>query len=200
MGYYTNFEFGVQDYGNKGTTDKDIVAKILEFYNADDNERFYPLVDAIDEEGGIEFYDDEYMKQTGLELFPSEAKWYSHDEDMGMLAKAFPDVTFKLSGDGEESDDVWVTYYKGNQSYSDRPKFPEFNPVRLDSSINGEDKDLVELLSNMVGIFNELKEKFPNTWLNGGSLNNLESIQDLEIRLNGNAEVGFGLTIKESSI
>lgn len=38
-------------------------------------------------------------------------KWYEVDEDMEELSKAFPDVTFRLHGEGENQGDVWDSYW-----------------------------------------------------------------------------------------
>ena len=54
-------------------------------------------------------------------------KWYDHDDEMKRLSKHFPDVVFILKGDGEDSDDRWVTYYKNgiSQSFTATVVFPE---------------------------------------------------------------------------
>ena len=49
----------------------------------------------------------------------TNAKWYDHDDDMLLLSKRFPNVVFTLYGDGESSDDMWVSYYmNGAQQYA----------------------------------------------------------------------------------
>lgn len=43
----------------------------------------------------------------------NECKWYEHEGDMSRLSMAFPDVTFFLSGEGEENLDIWEKDFKG---------------------------------------------------------------------------------------
>jgi len=54
-------------------------------------------------------------------------KWYEHDEDMKRLSRHFPDVVFILKGDGEDTGDQWVSYYKNGIMQNFRAKiiFPE---------------------------------------------------------------------------
>lgn len=40
-------------------------------------------------------------------------KWYDFDKDMILLSSRFPEVLFELRGQGEESGDIWLNYYKG---------------------------------------------------------------------------------------
>lgn len=47
--------------------------------------------------------------------FYDSMKWYEHDIDMLSLSKKFPEVLFILSGEGEERDDNWITYYKNDE-------------------------------------------------------------------------------------
>lgn len=44
-----------------------------------------------------------------------EIKWYDHDDDMKQLSKQYPNVLFLLSGVGEESLDLWQTYYQNGK-------------------------------------------------------------------------------------
>lgn len=39
------------------------------------------------------------------------AKWYSYNDDMRRLSKAFPQYTFELTGYGELPEDEWRHYY-----------------------------------------------------------------------------------------
>lgn len=87
---------------------------------------------------------DEYIKsheaiEYAVGLIDTEwecdsCKWYDHHEDMVEMSKAFPNVVFELEGDGEESGDIWKTYYKNGKS-QDCPvimTFDEYDPNKLE--------------------------------------------------------------------
>jgi len=44
--------------------------------------------------------------------FEDEIKWYDHQKNMVEYSKRHPKVVFKLSGEGEESGDIWTEYYQ----------------------------------------------------------------------------------------
>lgn len=46
----------------------------------------------------------------GFEI-SSYTKWYDYEKDMKILSAKFPEVLFTLSGDGENSEDLWMKYY-----------------------------------------------------------------------------------------
>lgn len=60
-------------------------------------------------------------------------KWYEHDENMRAVSKEYPDILFTLYGEGEESGDIWVKYYKNGKSQvaNAQIKFDEFDPKKL---------------------------------------------------------------------
>lgn len=41
-----------------------------------------------------------------------ESKWYSFEEDFIKFSRLYPDIVFKISGRGEESEDIWACYFK----------------------------------------------------------------------------------------
>lgn len=61
------------------------------------------------------------------------SKWYQHDEDMIAISKAYPETLFELRGEGEESGDIWRSFYKNGKSkhQSARMVFPDFNEKDL---------------------------------------------------------------------
>lgn len=42
-------------------------------------------------------------------------KWYSETDDMQELSLMYPGVTFRVDGDGEESCDIWVHWYRDGE-------------------------------------------------------------------------------------
>ncbi len=42
-------------------------------------------------------------------------KWYDHDIAVSWLSEQFPDVLFILSGNGEDSPDLWTAYFKNGK-------------------------------------------------------------------------------------
>ena len=85
MGYYTYFKLGI-------SKNQDELIDELRSKNENAN-------DAIDSEG--------YSN--------NEAKWYNHEEDLKEFSKDNPGVVFRLEGDGEERDDLWVKYFYGGK-------------------------------------------------------------------------------------
>ena len=53
-----------------------------------------------------------FMERWDKDIYTSYDTWYDYDEDMLALSKQYPTVLFELYGDGEETDDIWYTYYK----------------------------------------------------------------------------------------
>ena len=45
-------------------------------------------------------------------------KWYESAENMRQLAKEFPKMLFRLYGNGEDSEDMWIDYYQGDRYHS----------------------------------------------------------------------------------
>ena len=89
MGYYTTFKI------NTDCKDADRNMKIFERLNV------------------ITDYEFDTNSESEVEL-PS-SKWYNSDKHMKALSLEFVDVLFTVYGDGEDSGDLWVAYYKNGK-------------------------------------------------------------------------------------
>jgi len=85
MGYYTNFSISIkqgQDY-------------LGDLQNAIEKQSDYTF-----DNDGTEIYSD------------GSIKWYEHSKDMENVSKLFPDLVLQVDGEGEESGDIWTTFWK----------------------------------------------------------------------------------------
>jgi hypothetical protein len=73
-------------------------------------------------------YFDQYMNGYYL-----SGKWYDHTEDMIALSLRYPEYVFQLEGDGEETGDHWVMYFRNGQYYTVQlsVQIPLFDPSKL---------------------------------------------------------------------
>lgn len=91
------------------------------------------------------FYEDgmagKHFGQYDLDFNSSNwdnMKWYSWPDDMKNLSQEYPNVVFRLSGEGEESGDLWVAYFmngdmqetKANITFEE-PDWSKFTEVDL---------------------------------------------------------------------
>ena len=112
MGSYT-YNMEVKDIDGKGYDAYKIVEYML--YRLVVFDEFYPFQDQL--EDFIEKYYSEMGKFCILSFDNTErTKWYTDDKEMLKLSKKFPDVLFKLHGEGEESDDIWERYFMNGKS------------------------------------------------------------------------------------
>ena len=114
MGYYTTFNIEIKTPITKGRAEQ-IVNRLNTimgwgdcFEVADSDNRFEDVALAT---WNLEPYDD--------------MKWYGWEKDVAQLANEFPDVEFRIEGNGEDKDDWWVALFKGERKqikYCSPPK------------------------------------------------------------------------------
>lgn len=78
----------------------------------------------------VEYLIEEHI---GYNPFEDICKWYDHDEDMKKFSKKYPGTVFVLSGEGEESGDIWKKYYRAGkvQACNAKITFDEYDESKL---------------------------------------------------------------------
>jgi len=92
MGYYTNYTLKIHEGERR-------------------------IQDILAEEFVQDEYNLEYIFDEGGEPCDS-CKWYDHEKEMRSFSKKYPDVTFVLSGEGEEAGDLWKKYFRNGKMHA----------------------------------------------------------------------------------
>ena len=109
MGYYTNFSIEIRKAITRAEA-KEIIFEINRAVNPQlENEKdgIFVLMD----DGRIEDNEEAIWEVDG----DDEMKWYDWREDMKDIAQKYPDIEFRLEGNGEDKDDWWVALFKGDK-------------------------------------------------------------------------------------
>lgn len=122
MGYYTWYNFSTKNNKNR-------ISDIIEYMKGqlNRNDWFYPFSYSLSRFMFGEDCDD-------FDLEPDDtAKWHDHDSEMLELSRQFPETVFCLYGEGEESGDLWYTYYKNGkmQHCPVKMEFDEYDEAKL---------------------------------------------------------------------
>ena len=98
---------------------------------------YYTTFSLALEEGPREQYQrmlediDAIMGDNGMSSFESvNAKWYSYDTDIRELSLRYPDITFRVNGDGEDSDDLWQDFWHNGKRFSERVMFADYKDIK----------------------------------------------------------------------
>ena len=57
--------------------------------------------------------DDENLEEGDLGRCSSS--WYGHEDEMREFSEMYPDHLFELGGCGENSEDIWIKYFKNGK-------------------------------------------------------------------------------------
>lgn len=97
MGYYTDYDLVAYYYRNDPCCSQVITGNL----HGD-------LLNAVEKEvEQMHILDKGYEKARWY----VNAKWYEYESDMCLLSSRFPDVMFELSGQGENTEDMWISYF-----------------------------------------------------------------------------------------
>lgn len=72
--------------------------------------------------------------KSGYERVDEDSiKWYDCEKDMRDVSVDFPNIVLTVSGEGEESGDIWRGYFKDGKGFISKAKlvFEEFDEAKL---------------------------------------------------------------------
>ena len=85
--------------------------------------------EAVRKEISKAVYGDEHHHRDIIEN-GFEAHWYDYDKDLIKISKKHPTVLIEVSGDGENSDDLWAARYRNGESETVRFEgLPDFKEI-----------------------------------------------------------------------
>lgn len=115
MGYYTKYTLFVRH------NDLDMQAEVLDVIKEGISYPFQGATGVTDPDGG-----------WGLSVNQA-CKWYENHKDMIKFSKKYPTILFTLKGEGEESGDLWMKYFKNGKVQMARAQisFAEFDEKLL---------------------------------------------------------------------
>ena len=93
-------------------------------------------------------------------------KWYSHEEEIINFSKKHPNILFTLSGEGEESGDIWKMYVKNGVAQRAKAQVViadvDMNlfPKAVTTKTKVQVTFTVELESNTLGTAQEICDNF----------------------------------------
>ena len=123
MGYYTDYDLVAYYYKNDPCCSQVITGNL-----------HGEMLNAVERE-----VDQMHILDKGYEnaRWYVNAKWYEYEADMCLLSSKFPDVMFELSGQGEDSEDMWMAYfYQGKTQHC--PAIITFDALDLKKMIPKE--------------------------------------------------------------
>ena len=98
---------------------------------------YYTTFSLALEEGPREQYQrmlediDAIMGDNGMSSFESiNVKWYSYDTDIRELSLRYPDITFRVNGDGEDPYDLWQEFWRAGNRFREQVHFARYEEIK----------------------------------------------------------------------
>jgi len=136
MGYYTNYKISVKGKleNKQRVAELEKAKKEAEALTGKLKELALAAVDnELNSEKNIDIQKVVSAK-VGYNPFGDQTKWYEHENDMKAVSKEYPDVIFKLEGEGGNSlYDIWVKYFVNGKMQTAEAKitFDDFDEKKL---------------------------------------------------------------------
>lgn len=95
------------------------------------------IIGELPPDKNIEDFELEISKKSSYDsdwtLFEDSVKWYDYSNDLKEFSKLYPELIFVLDGEGEESGDIWRSFYKDGKEQMSKPTiiFDEFDETKL---------------------------------------------------------------------
>jgi hypothetical protein len=121
MGYYTRHRLVVHAPKGEAVSESKLVGQIK---NETDEVKIQALVDKLKKKpltsgqiiAELRAYSEDAKYALSADGNTSnECKWYEHEDHLRIFSKRYPEVLFGLHGEGEESGDLWIQYYKNGK-------------------------------------------------------------------------------------
>lgn len=71
--------------------------------------------------------------------------WHHWADDLARAAAQWPGVTFTLEGHGDDYEDIWRAFFRGDQWYQEHASFPEPDEDRLNGRWQGDRPTATEI-------------------------------------------------------
>ena len=131
MGYYTDYKLSWSFSNEKVESNKELFIKECEEAGIKIPEFMHDVSELSLNEKIMKTCQEVVGKYFQTEWY--ETKWYEHETDVKSVSTEYPDVIFALIGDGEDSGDQWIKYFKNGKMQICRAKitFDDFDESKL---------------------------------------------------------------------
>lgn len=136
MGYETHYKLSIKDEREIRKSRDPKYTEFVTFLEHASENRNCGRQRAAD---AFQFGPDDYMEIPVAWLYDfwigngDPCKWYAHEKDMKLFSKKFPTFVFKLEGEGSESGDLWIKYFKDGKMQQCHAKiiYDEYDETKL---------------------------------------------------------------------